>query len=1002
MNDHGGGTGFRIPCARIEEVVRREPGKTSVGDRATVRLDAGIVGFLETPLLGTGMPIGAGYQAPFTVPFGIAATAAYALIAPMQTGGVDWTGRDVEIQWSAAAGPADSLVAEAEVTDADERAACFAFSARTGGGRELLTGRLRLRAVRDGKAIGSPLSTASSTPEAVRERLAGHVLLAWVDAPATLQAGRVAPVRAGIFNPTSLEATATAALRLPPGAGLSLEAGDAAISVTVPAHSLREVEWLIRADRPDEVNFRRPWAAEVGTRLEDIEESHTVHISVAGSQPGRVFYVLNEDCETFDGGPLTGNYGASSVLGNANNFMDPEDYRIQMVEKPARMNEIADRHGARWTHFWCVPQRFAADWAAAQSTTGAWPQIAAALDESVRRGSARHEYAPHIHFDYEPDSRHPPQPRLLYDAATDGILPNQYYDPLTNPRHHYHDWDGSARGISYVKELGDLTATDSKAGSLYKCVLYLARQQANRRYPLIARTGGLDFGVAPEDQAISTAAFEANGLRANADSRFVGIGPPPRGNQVYWCDPRDRTREVDRLDAARLAQLADVYETDFADDAAVNRWFAEAVENARGAGVHIVSAMAHAMFLYGAPDPFRSLEGGCFDGLDRHLAWVRAQYPEVEFATASEALVEFLDYYTPALEAYVVPTLCGGNPADGTYEFGVRLLGRGIRVDERHAATVRILAPPLFRACDLERLCVVGGGALLGEQTAFDPGSRPAVTVSLTRRAEDLRLQIRARREAIPSLAAWFHEARFVEPREPDRPPLFQLAMPREGRFSTDVLRLLMNPAAGAGDPLGRRIHPLGVFVMGVALTAALESAGEPKAWQPGSRRPLRFRLRWRKAVQPGTDLAADCTQAAEHQFQFRIQDHVGDLVADGEVTFETYTPKEVQAADRNPEEAEARCRELSLRLAESEAGRARLLAGIREFDESFQQTLALYRRERAWKLMLWTRSAYAILFRRGLAAFLRWLPLSLSNTSGYEDLKFPGAADFLERKPPS
>ena len=155
--------------------------------------------------------------------------------------------------------------------------------------------------------------------------------------------------------------------------------------------------------------------------------------------------------------------------------MDPEDDRLQMIEKPHRMNEVAEKYGARWTHFFTATQRFAAAWAAEQSSSGAWPRLIADLDESVRRGAVRHEYAPHIHFDYEPGSQLPPQPRLVYNPATDGILPNDYYDHITNPEHRHHDWDGAARGGPGVKALGDLRTLDSKTGSLYRSLRYLAR-----------------------------------------------------------------------------------------------------------------------------------------------------------------------------------------------------------------------------------------------------------------------------------------------------------------------------------------------------------------------------------------------------------------------------------------------------------------------------------------------------------------------------------------------
>ena len=960
---------FRSPRASIQSVDRRQPGKTSAGDHATVRLDPGIIPFLETRIAGTAVPLGAGYQARWNVPFGLAATAAYALIAPMQSASVYWTGFDVEIEWQAPAGLDDALLSEAEVTAVDQGLACFTIRSRTTRGRELFTGRLRLRAVGGGQAVPTALLAKTARPPEVTSRMAGYSLLAAVDAPSQIDLGRRAAVRVSLANDTDCERTASITLRLPTGAGLSLDASDPSIAATLVPHSAHTVQWTVRADRPDAVNLQRPWSVEAIARAEDIEERYTFRIAVPDPRPGRIFYVLNEDCETFDGGPLTGDYAGRSMLGNANNFMDPEDYRVQMFEKPGRMNAVAERHGARWTHFWCVPQRVAADWAASQSPTGEWPRIAAAMDESVRRGSVLHEYAPHIHFDYEPDSRHPPQPRLVYDPATDGILPNQYYHPVDNPNHHYHDWDGSARGISYIKKLGDLTDTDSKAGSLYKYLVYLARLQANRRYPILARTGTFDFGIAPEDQANSTAAYQANGLRANSDA-YIPQADPPRGLQAYWCSPADRRSEVDSLETVRLVQLAVPYETDFRDPDAVNRWFRSAVQKAPGCGVRIVAVMTHAMFMHGEPDAFRSLDGDSFSGLDQHLQWVRSEHPEVEFATASEAMVEFLDYYTPQLEAYVAPVLCGGNPQAGVYEYGVRLLGAGIRVDERHPARLHILPPPLFQACEVERLRVVAGGELLAEVSDFDPVSRPAVSVTLTCRPDDLRLQVRVKPAAIPMLAA-FHDASglpYREPPEAARGPLFEMAVPRNGDFVGGVLRLLMNPVAGASEPLGRRIHPSGVFVMGAALTAALESAGA--AWQP-----LKLRLRWRKEAALDADLRAVSRPLSPHRFDVRICDHSGDVVADSEV--------ELRAA--------APC---SLPPTEGDQRYAALLAEVRQYDDRLQTLLAEYRSQRAWKVMLWTRSAYAMLFRQGLVAFLRWLPHSFS--AAHEDLPFPQLSDFV------
>ena len=112
--------------------------------------------------------------------------------------------------------------------------------------------------------------------------------------------------------------------------------------------------------------------------------------------------------------------------------------------------------------------------------------------------------------------------------------------------------------------------------------------------------------------------------------------------------------------------------------------------------------MTHAMFCAGAPDPFRSLEGGAFDQLDQHLAWVREHYPQVEFATATEALLEYLDYYTPTLDTYTSAPLIGWRSGTGHYEFACGCWVPGFAWMKHRPATVRIAAPPCFYAGRLQ------------------------------------------------------------------------------------------------------------------------------------------------------------------------------------------------------------------------------------------------------------------------------------------------------------
>ena len=199
-----------------------------------------------------------------------------------------------------------------------------------------------------------------------------------------------------LANPGTWPEDAEVAFEPPYGFGLECVTG-ATRRVRVPRGGTARVSATVRALRADEVNLGRPWTLTCrvsghGHELARLEGL----VAVPDRAPGRILYVLTEDCETFDGGETTGDYGALRVLGNANGFMDPEEYRVQMIEKPRALNRIAERHGARWTHFWTTTQLAAARWAATRSKTGAWDRVVAGLEESVREGARRARVrAPH-------------------------------------------------------------------------------------------------------------------------------------------------------------------------------------------------------------------------------------------------------------------------------------------------------------------------------------------------------------------------------------------------------------------------------------------------------------------------------------------------------------------------------------------------------------------------------------------------------------------------------
>lgn len=846
---------MNVTRPRILQVHRQAPNAATAGDTAVAQLDPGILQLFDRLL-----PEDWAQAMRRAIPTGIATSAALAILAPTQVDGLYWAGRDASYDWLEAPGQHDILFGEARLTALNSHSAQFDVTGTSDTQRKLFTGTLRLLAMREGRPAGFASTAHYQQLRAKLQggrRVASSGQLAVISAPSSIPLGETGIIELEVDAPYSVAVD----LILPFGHGLSADY-ITAIAPGTPGAPGRAL-FVVRADRPDEVNLRQPWLIELRAGADSV----TLPIAVPDPNPGRAYYLLSEDCETFDGGPLTGDYKTLGECGNQNNFMDPEDYRVQMIQKPARMNEIAERYGARWTHFFCATQRFAADWAARQSATGVWPQIAAELDDSIRGHSAKHEYAPHVHFDYEPDSPVEPQPRLVYDQATDGILPNQYYDPVSNPGHHFHDWDGSARGIRYLKALGDFTEGSTKTGSLHKSTQFLAALQVNRRAVLSGRTGSHDFGKVAEDQAISTQAYEATGLVVNSDS-YRHAMDPVSGGQMFWCQAEDRQKPVDSLRDARLLQIGIAWDSMFTDANEMNTWFAKHWDSLQGPGVHALLFTTHAMFMRGTPDPFRSLTGGAFDVLDAHLAWVKQHYPTVRFGTASEVALEYLDYYTPELRAHVEPLLTGGDPGNGRLQFPMRLLGKGIRVSPAQPATLTVAAPAAFAPGHIETMRVLQSGVTLGEASGFDRRRQPSLNITLTDREAPITVELDVL--PCPALEEILRSGPiFHDPPEPAMPDLFRLNLP------ADVIRLMMNPIAGGGEPLGRRLHPLGSVLIGLALLAAQ---------RPGAT-PGQTTIRFAKALNPASSLSA-ATVESPNRTAICLFDERNEVVAELEVRF--------------------------------------------------------------------------------------------------------------------
>lgn len=459
----------------------------------------------------------------------------------------------------------------------------------------------------------------------------------------------------------------------------------------------KRLSWQVKAQRSDAVNLGKAW--QVGFAVDGLLLPQQVMVSVTDPRPGKIFYVMTEDLEPIDSA------GYPTAWGNGDGWLEPEEFKGQMVGKAEAINRIAEKHGAKWTHYIAWPAVRAAEWAAGQSTTGQWDGTVAAIRRSVESQTLRgHEYGVHMHTDYDP---YLPGNVLSFNRAVDGLWAN----------HLKHGWAHS------VTAEGDFNDSSSRTGLLYvyQKILDQLASKSSQGQMLTSRAGSFDFGSGADDQSMSTAACRKVGLwgSSDADGNIGGITSGDYGREIYFAAPEDINHPAVDLSRLGIVELRPtprqpiMYNNQTA--AVMNGKADEGMAYFTGPegikpGIHAIVGFTHAMFMMGQGD-WQSTEGGQFQALDDHLAYLE-QYVAADrltFATASQLVKAYLDYYTPQPVA-VYGNLLG--QGWGWDEYRVDILGRDIPIDGFHPHRVAVKYP-LYLRDSAYRIAVLKNGQVI-------------------------------------------------------------------------------------------------------------------------------------------------------------------------------------------------------------------------------------------------------------------------------------------------
>jgi hypothetical protein len=143
-------------------------GVASVGNEAIVRASGGLIALLEAPLTGDASTIGAGYQAPLTVPFGLAVTSALGALGAADPQQDRWMVRSAAIDWQSRAQRDDVITAQARVDRMTEHDAFVAATARGSVSGPLLRASVRVVGLRGGRYAAMPGQRLPAAQSAVQ------------------------------------------------------------------------------------------------------------------------------------------------------------------------------------------------------------------------------------------------------------------------------------------------------------------------------------------------------------------------------------------------------------------------------------------------------------------------------------------------------------------------------------------------------------------------------------------------------------------------------------------------------------------------------------------------------------------------------------------------------------------------------------------------------------------------------------------------------------------
>jgi tetratricopeptide (TPR) repeat protein len=454
--------------------------------------------------------------------------------------------------------------------------------------------------------------------------------------------------------------------------------------------------------RDSKVNLDKPW--KLNFIIYDVEtgqfNNKTLGVHVQDNSKGKIFYLISEDLECSEGPHKDDATPHRSDLST-------DEIEIDLYKKGMLADSIANIYNIKWSHLVDLGSAWLRiKWLKDVSANAEWAQTFSRIKNLYSSSIiAGNDIQLHIHTYNIPGS---PNFSQIYDKTTNQLVFNVHKHNITTPYidGHFGSW------ANILNRLGSFRDKQSRIGSIFHGISvledYLVNFQPDYR-TIVFRAGEWEFGESKDEMMKSIIALRKNKILAGSDAYMGNFGKRDfRFNKrvdenVYFSRLDNIRKSAKSLLDVGILQIVPVPELHhyshsrpIDDSFSVRRAYDLCFDDSGyiKKGVHLLLEMYHINRINYADENWDSMdmEYGDWKKIRTHFKEISEHLKKAQFVTFSEAVLEYMDYYSPDVLALRINEQL---LSDNIYTYDIRFLGREIKIDKdnAHFASVK---PPAY------------------------------------------------------------------------------------------------------------------------------------------------------------------------------------------------------------------------------------------------------------------------------------------------------------------